>query len=466
MIDEDHGIPVGEQVHHHPEQPLDIRRVQSDRRLIEDVEHPGGAVAYRAGELDALAFPGRQGRPRPVQGEVVEAELGEPARHGLQRVDQPSGHRTHLRRQGVRHTVRPPQDVVQWHRRDLRQVPGPVRRGDPGGTGRRRQARPVTVRTGPRRQEPVHAGESLPGLVRPGPLQLLQDGQPRVAEREVEIVDTLHRGHGDVLLLLGAVQHDLPFGLRQVLPRHTGAYPEFAGDGGLDVEPEHVPGHHGSVVEGLRRVGDQGGVIDGPDRAGTAAPWAGAGGVEGERLRAGCVHLGPALRTEQGSLRGDGQRRGHAVTVRAAVGTQPREHQTQDVEQFGGGAEGRPDTRDTGPLPQGEGGGDVLDRVHVGAGRLRHPAAGVGRQCLDVAAGTLRVEDAEGEGGLARTGHPGDAHQPVEGDVDVDVLQVVHPGTADADVVGERRSGSVHGPQGRCAGRGGVGVASVPERSW
>ena len=49
------------------------------------------------------------------------------------------------------------------------------------------------------------------------------------------------------------------------------------------------------------------------------------------------------------------------------------------------------------------------------------------------------VERVEGQRALARPAGPGDDHEPVAGDVEVDVLQVVHPRPADADALGRGR---------------------------
>jgi hypothetical protein len=78
-----------------PCRPRDVRGVETDRGFVEDVEDSGGLVANRAGELDALAFAGRQGRTGPVEGEVTESEVEQPASHAEQGIDQRPGHGLH-----------------------------------------------------------------------------------------------------------------------------------------------------------------------------------------------------------------------------------------------------------------------------------------------------------------------------------------------------------------------------------
>jgi hypothetical protein len=54
---DDDGIAVRGQGSDRLAQPLDIARVQSHGRLVEHVEHAGGAGAHRGGQLDALPLP-------------------------------------------------------------------------------------------------------------------------------------------------------------------------------------------------------------------------------------------------------------------------------------------------------------------------------------------------------------------------------------------------------------------------
>ena len=84
-------------------------------------------------------------------------------------------------------------------------------------------------------------------------------------------------------------------------------------------------------------------------------------------------------------------------------------------------------------LLEGDRGREALDGVHLGDGYLVEEAAGVRRHGLQVAALGLGVEGAEGERGLAAAGDAGEHHQRAAGDADVDVLEVVDPGAADAD---------------------------------
>ena len=58
VVDQDDGVAVGDEIVHHAGKPHDIRRVQTDRRLVEHIEDAGRAVAHGAGELHALPLAG------------------------------------------------------------------------------------------------------------------------------------------------------------------------------------------------------------------------------------------------------------------------------------------------------------------------------------------------------------------------------------------------------------------------
>ncbi len=75
----------------------------------------------------------------------------------------------------------------------------------------------------------------------------------------------------------------------------------------------------------------------------------------------------------------------------------------------------------------------ALDRVHVGLVHLPEELPRVRRQRLDVAPLPLGVDGVEGKARLARAGQPGDDHQGVAGQPQVEVLEVVLPRARDDD---------------------------------
>ena len=83
-----------------------------------------------------------------------------------------------------------------------------------------------------------------------------------------------------------------------------------------------------------------------------------------------------------------------------------------------------------------DGGRDPLDGV---AARLVHAVEelpSVGREGLHVAALPFRIHGVEGERGLARTAHSGDHRQLVERQPQIQILEVVLPGSPDVDEPG------------------------------
>ena len=88
-----------------------------------------------------------------------------------------------------------------------------------------------------------------------------------------------------------------------------------------------------------------------------------------------------------------------------------------------------------GLLFDGDGRRQALDAVHVGLLHLVQELPGVGAEALHVAALPLGVEGVEGQAGLAAPGEAGDHHQAVAGEDQVEVLEVVLPGSLDVNAV-------------------------------
>ena len=76
---------------------------------------------------------------------------------------------------------------------------------------------------------------------------------------------------------------------------------------------------------------------------------------------------------------------------------------------------------------------EPLDRIHIGLVHLAQELARIGRETLDVAALALGENRVECQGALAAAAHPGEHHQPVARDRQVNVLEVVLAGTPHPD---------------------------------
>ena len=77
----------------------------------------------------------------------------------------------------------------------------------------------------------------------------------------------------------------------------------------------------------------------------------------------------------------------------------------------------------------------ALDVVHVGLVHHRQELPGIGRQGFHIAALALGIDGVESQRGLAGAGQARDHDQPVPGQVQVQVPEVVGPRAADADVL-------------------------------
>ena len=72
--------------------------------------------------------------------------------------------------------------------------------------------------------------------------------------------------------------------------------------------------------------------------------------------------------------------------------------------------------------------------VALGLVHTAQELAGIGREALDIATLPLGIEGVERKRRLARARQAGDDDEAAAGNVEVDVLQVVHPGAFDADI--------------------------------
>ena len=111
-----------------------------------------------------------------------------------------------------------------------------------------------------------------------------------------------------------------------------------------------------------------------------------------------------------------------------------RPQQPHVVVDLGDGADRRPRVAVRGLLVDRHRRAEPLDEVDVGAVDLAQELARVGGERLDVATLTLGEDRVEREGRFSGAGKAREHDHGVAGNLDVDVLQVVHAGTADTQV--------------------------------
>ena len=118
---------------------------------------------------------------------------------------------------------------------------------------------------------------------------------------------------------------------------------------------------------------------------------------------------------------------------------QPGEQQPQIIVDFRDRGHGAAGIVAAGPLVDRDRRLEALDQIDVGPLELVEELAGVGRKAFDVLPLAFGIEGVEGQRTLARSARPGDDNEAVAGNVEVDVLQVMHPRPADADRLGRGR---------------------------
>ena len=77
VLDHQHRVAEVAQALERREQALVVALMQSDRRLVENVQHADQARADLRGQTNALAFAAREARRDAVERQVVQPDVGE-----------------------------------------------------------------------------------------------------------------------------------------------------------------------------------------------------------------------------------------------------------------------------------------------------------------------------------------------------------------------------------------------------
>jgi hypothetical protein len=99
------------------------------------------------------------------------------------------------------------------------------------------------------------------------------------------------------------------------------------------------------------------------------------------------------------------------------------------------GAHSGPGILGCGFLLNGYGGREAFDGIHIRLVHALQKLACIGREGFHISALSFCIKDIEGERGLAGAGKTGDDHEPIFGDVHIDVLQIVMTCTAENDLI-------------------------------
>ena len=141
----------------------------------------------------------------------------------------------------------------------------------------------------------------------------------------------------------------------------------------------------------------------------------------------------------------DGLGPDRAVALGAVGLTGAAEQQPQIVLDLGDRADGGAGVVAGGFLVDRDGGGEPLDRIHIGLVHLAEELAGVGGEALHVAPLALGEDRVEGQGALAAAAHAGEHHHAVARDGEIDVAEIVLAGAPHPDHVLE--AAAVEGAQ-------------------
>ena len=246
VIDNDHGVAVIHQIAHHAYQAVDIGRMQTDRGLVEHIQHARRSVAHHAGELHTLALTRGERSTGAVEREVIEPQVDQATSRAQKRIADIRCHGLHLVRQGCGHPTHPLNRLAQCHGSCLRQI-------DTAHLGlacRLGKTRATAVAARPLAQKACNALETLVVL--------------NLGERILDRIDGVVIGKVErrgalavfgnvenVLLYRRAMEHDIALSGRELVKRHVGAHAHLAGHLFHQVPHERAPGKHRALVDSL-----------------------------------------------------------------------------------------------------------------------------------------------------------------------------------------------------------------------
>ena len=93
--------------------------MQSDRRLVQDVQNAGSPVAHSAGKLHSLAFAGGKRNSGAVERKISKSQVDKTFGGSLKGVAYADRHRAHFLRETVRNAAHPVYQVRKRHRAGL-----------------------------------------------------------------------------------------------------------------------------------------------------------------------------------------------------------------------------------------------------------------------------------------------------------------------------------------------------------
>ncbi len=405
VLDHQHGVAAitkrGEDV----QQALLLHRVQTDRRLVEHVQHPAEVGAHLGRQAQALRFTAGEGGGRAVERQVIESE----SRQQVDASPHLRADRFTDRRLGRRELERG-KEIGERVDRPCGQF-ADVAPAEENGQRLRPEARAAARLAREAAHEPEdvavpaprenllhHREDALVDPLLPGPGG---DAAPAEARRE----RVLAVRNPDAV---GPVEHDVPLLVGERLPRR------------VDVEAVR-PTHLVEDVDGHLRVDDVAGRRRNHERALPDGPAA----IGDEQVRvepvldaealAGRARAVRRIEREQATLDAETRRRrAQAGVEQAQVVVQARQRADRGSRVARGG-----------PLIDGDRRREAVDRAHHRPRHAPEELPGIRRERLEIAALRLAADRVECERGLAGPRHAGDDRDRPARDLDVDRLEVV-----------------------------------------
>ena len=201
----------------------------------------------------------------------------------------------------------------------------------------------------------------------------------------------------DVFLLSRTVVDNLFFLLCQFTEGDVRAHAHFPAHVRHQRPHEGIPGGNGPFVDGKGFIRHQRGPVNRPDNPGSVAGAAGTLTVKGQLFGRGSEEMFPAFRTDQFLTCCYSQSGLQIMSVRTSVAGKPGEHEPETVQKFSSGAEGAADAGHPGTLVKGQGGRHIQYLVNLCFCCLCHAPPCVGGKRVQITAGALGVQNAQGQ---------------------------------------------------------------------
>ena len=122
MVNQQNGVAVSCQIFHDTDQPLDVGRMQPNRRLIQHIDDSCCTISDTSGQLHTLTLSRGKSRTCPVEAKVRQAQFKQTAGRVEVRLADALTHRAHLFREPCRNTPHPLVELTQRHLTCLGQI--------------------------------------------------------------------------------------------------------------------------------------------------------------------------------------------------------------------------------------------------------------------------------------------------------------------------------------------------------